>query len=111
VVTIPRAEIERYFRKVYDEIAPRADLPGFRAGKIPRKLLENRFRQTATDQVKSSLVMDSLQQVTESGEFSAISEPDMDYGAVNIPIPVISPTNSKSKFVQNSRLQPGKVGD
>lgn len=85
VVTIPRAEIERYFRKVYDEIAPRADLPGFRAGKIPRKLLENRFRQTATDQVKSSLVMDSLQQVTESGEFSAISEPDMDYGAVDIP--------------------------
>ncbi len=85
VVTIPRSEIERYFRKVYDEIAPRADLPGFRAGKIPRKLLENRFRQTATDQVKSSLVMDSLQQVTESGEFSAISEPDMDYGAVDIP--------------------------
>ncbi|XZE21093.1 trigger factor [Pirellulaceae bacterium SH449] len=85
VVTIPRSEIERYFRKVYDEIAPRADLPGFRAGKIPRKLLENRFRQTATEQVKSSLVMDSLQQVTEGGEFSAISEPDMDYGAVDIP--------------------------
>jgi trigger factor len=85
VVTIPRSEIERYFRKVYDEIAPRADLPGFRAGKIPRKLLENRFRQTATEQVKSSLVMDSLQQITEGGEFSAISEPDMDYGAVEIP--------------------------
>ncbi len=29
--------------------------------------------------------MDSLQQITEGGEFSAISEPDMDYGAVDIP--------------------------
>jgi trigger factor len=85
VVTIPRVEIDRYFRKTFDEIAPRADLPGFRAGKVPRKLLESRFRQTAQDQVKSSLVMDSLQQITEGGEFSAISEPDMDYGAVEIP--------------------------
>ncbi len=85
VVTIPRAEIDRYFRKTFDEIAPRADLPGFRAGKVPRKLLESRFRKNAADQVKSNLVMDSLQQITEGGEFSAISEPDMDYGAVEIP--------------------------
>ena len=85
VVTVPRAELDRYFRKAYDEIAPRADLPGFRAGKIPRKLLESRFKKTVADQVKSNLVMDSLQQITESGEFSAISEPDMDYGAVRLP--------------------------
>lgn len=85
VVTVPRAEIDRYFRKSYDEIAPRADLPGFRAGKIPRKLLESKFRKTVADQVKSSLVMDCLQQITDGGEFSAISEPDMDYGAVNLP--------------------------
>lgn len=85
VVTIPRAEVERYFRQTFDEIAPRADLPGFRQGKVPRKLLESRFRQTAADQVKSGLVMDSLQQITEGGEFSAISEPDMNYGAVDIP--------------------------
>jgi len=70
VVTIPRAELDRYFRKAYDEIAPRADLPGFRAGKIPRKLLESRFKKTVADQVKSNLVMDSLQQITEGGEFS-----------------------------------------
>jgi trigger factor len=60
-------------------------LPGFRAGKIPRKLLESRFKKTVSDQVKSSLVMDSLQQITDGGEFSAISEPDMDFGAVRLP--------------------------
>ncbi|MFN7734286.1 MAG: trigger factor [Pirellula sp.] len=85
VVTIPRAELDRYFRKAYDEIAPRADLPGFRPGKVPRKLLESRFKKTVADQVKSNLVMDSLQQITEESGFSAISEPDMDYGAVNLP--------------------------
>ncbi|MFN9510271.1 MAG: trigger factor [Planctomycetota bacterium] len=85
VVTVPRAEIDRYFREAYSEIAPRADLPGFRQGKIPRKLLESRFKKTVADQVKSSLVMDSLQQITEGGDISAIAEPDMDYGAVDLP--------------------------
>jgi trigger factor len=85
VVTVPRAEIDRYFRKSYDEIAPKADLPGFRPGKVPRKLLESRFKKTVADQVKSGLVMDCLQQITDGGEFSAIAEPDMDYGAVKLP--------------------------
>jgi trigger factor len=85
VVTVPRAEVERYLREAYTEIAPRADLPGFRQGKIPRKLLESRFKKTVADQVKSSLVMDSLEQITEGGEISAIAEPDMDYGAVVLP--------------------------
>lgn len=85
VVTVPRSEMDRYFRNAFNEIAPKADLPGFRAGKIPRKLLESRFKKTVADQVKSSLVMDSLQQITDGGEFSAISEPDMDFGAVRLP--------------------------
>jgi len=85
VVTVPRKEVDRYLKVAFDELGPKAELPGFRVGKAPRKLLESKFREQITDQVKSSLVMDSLQQVTESGQFSAISEPDMDYGAVEIP--------------------------
>lgn len=85
VVTVPRKDVDRYFKKAFDDLGPKAEMPGFRVGKAPRKLLESRFREQITEQVKSSLVMDSLQQVTEGGEFSAISEPDMDYGAVQIP--------------------------
>lgn len=85
VVTIPRAEIDRYMKKAFDDLGPKAEMPGFRVGKAPRKLVESRFRPQIVEQVKSSLVMDALQKVTEGGEFSAISEPDMDYGAVEIP--------------------------
>lgn len=85
VLTIPRIDIDRYFKKAYDDLGPKAEMPGFRVGKAPRKLLESRFREQITEQVKSSLVMDSLQQVTEGGEFSAISEPDMDFGAIEVP--------------------------
>ncbi len=85
VVTVPRAEVERYRREAFDDVAPKAELPGFRAGKAPRKLVESRFKEQVAEQVKSSLVMDSLQQITEGDHFSAISEPDFDYDAVDLP--------------------------
>jgi trigger factor len=47
--------------------------------------VESRFKDQVEDQVKNELVLTSLQQVTEGGHFSAISEPDFDYGAVEVP--------------------------
>ena len=37
------------------------------------------------EQVKSSLVVDSLSQITEDHKLSAISEPDFDAAAVELP--------------------------
>jgi len=85
VVTIARAEVERYRQEAFNDVAPKAELPGFRAGKAPRKLVESRFKEQVAEQVKSSLVMDSLQQITEGDYFSAISEPNFDYEAVELP--------------------------
>jgi trigger factor len=85
VVSIPRSEVDRYRQDCFNEIVPKAELPGFRIGKAPRKLVESRFKQQVADQVKSSLVMDSLQKVTDGGHFSAIGEPDLDYDAVDLP--------------------------
>ncbi len=85
VVTVPRTEIDRYFREAFDQVSPKAELPGFRQGKAPRRLIESRFKGQVSEQVKSSLIMDSLQKVTDGGHFSAISEPDFDYNAIEIP--------------------------
>lgn len=85
IVTIPHAEVERYRKDAYDELVPEARVPGFRAGRAPRKLVEKQFRDRVADQVKGSLLMDSLSQVTESQDFSAISEPDFDYESIELP--------------------------
>ncbi len=84
-VTIPRDEIERYFDKGFSEMMDTANVPGFRAGRAPRKLVEARFRKEVADQVKGSLLMDSMTQITEDESFSAISEPDFDPLAVTLP--------------------------
>jgi trigger factor len=84
-VTIPRDEIDRYYNKAFSELMESASVPGFRAGRAPRKLVEARFRKEVTDQVKGSLLMDSMSQITEDETFSAISEPDFDPRAVEVP--------------------------
>jgi trigger factor len=38
-----------------------------------------------SNQVKGSLLMDSVSQVADSAEFSAISEPEFDFGAIEMP--------------------------
>jgi trigger factor len=85
VVTIPNSDVQRYLKDAYDELVPEASVPGFRAGRAPRKLVEKQFRERVLERVKSSLLMDSLAQVTESAEFSAISEPDFDFESIELP--------------------------
>jgi trigger factor len=85
VVTIPEAEVQRYLKDAYDELVPEAQVPGFRSGRAPRKLVEKQFKDRVTEQVKGSLLMDSLSQVTDTEQFSAIGEPDFDYNSIEIP--------------------------
>ncbi len=85
VVTVAPEEVQRYLKKAYDELVPEAQVPGFRAGRAPRKLVEKQFKDRVKEQVKGSLVMDSLAQVTETQPFSAISEPNFDFDAVQLP--------------------------
>ncbi len=84
-VTVPRAEIERYFTQQFDDLVPKAEVPGFRIGRAPRQLVEKQFRKRLADQVKGSILMDSLTQISDTEDFSAISEPDLDFEQVNIP--------------------------
>ncbi len=63
-VTVARADVDRYLTEAFDELKPKAEVPGFRPGRAPRKLVETRFKDQVSDQVKGSLLMDSL----ESGQ-------------------------------------------
>ncbi|MGL4511910.1 MAG: trigger factor [Lacipirellulaceae bacterium] len=84
-VTISREDIDRYFDDAYSDLMPSAAVPGFRPGRAPRKIVEQRFRDDVAQRVKGTLLMDSLAQVSEEQDFAAISEPDLDLEAVEVP--------------------------
>ena len=85
VVKVSREDIERYFDKEFSEMMTSAHVPGFRPGHAPRKLIERRFRKEVADRVKTSLLLDSIQQISEERELAAISEPKFDLDAVELP--------------------------
>ncbi len=84
-VTVSREDVDRYLDEAYSGVMATANVPGFRAGRAPRKLVEQRYREQISEQVKGSLLMDSMGQITEEHEFSAISEPDFDFDAIEVP--------------------------
>jgi len=81
-VTVSEAEVERYYAKEFDELEQSAYVPGFRAGKAPRKLVEKRFKREIGERVKNSLVVDALTQISQNKEITPISEPDFDYDSL-----------------------------
>ena len=84
-VAISREDVDRYLKEVYDELVPKAEVPGFRPGRAPRKLVESRFKENVVERVKGKILMDSLTQMGDEHEFSAISEPDFDFESIQMP--------------------------
>jgi trigger factor len=75
-VTVAHEDVDRYLKDAFNELMPKAELPGFRPGRAPRKLVESRFKEHVADQVKGKILMDSLSQLSDDHQFTAISEPD-----------------------------------
>ncbi len=84
-VSVPRDDLQRYYDKEFSELTKEAQVPGFRPGHAPRRLIETRFRKDVTERVKSSVLLDSVEQISETEELSPISEPDIDLEAVEVP--------------------------
>jgi trigger factor len=84
-VTVAEDDVGRYVKDAFSELMPKAELPGFRPGRAPRKLVETRFKDQIADQVKGKLLMDSLTQLSDDHQFTAISEPDFDIEAIQLP--------------------------
>jgi trigger factor len=74
---IPKETIEGEWQKQLKEMSRMANLPGFRKGKAPRKLLERNYGGKIMDEVKRAVVSDSYQQALEMNKLSPIGDPDI----------------------------------
>lgn len=84
-VTIPRDDIEHYYEHAVEDLSESAAVPGFRPGKVPKALVQKRFRSELQDQVKQRLLVESLEQIAEENELDPINEPNLDVAALDIP--------------------------
>ncbi|MGD9855088.1 MAG: trigger factor [Planctomycetaceae bacterium] len=84
-VTVPREGIDRVHQDAIDELMESADVPGFRKGHAPEKLVERRFKEQIGEQVKQKVLMHSLEQLAEEQDLDPINEPNIDIDTIDIP--------------------------
>jgi trigger factor len=84
-VTVERKDIDDRFSEKISELVSEANVSGFRPGKAPRRIVERRFQKDVADQVKSEVLLASLQQLAEDHDIAPLSAPDIDPGNIELP--------------------------
>lgn len=84
-VTIAKDAIAGVISQAVDEYTNKAEIPGFRAGRVPTELVKKRFKKEIHDQVKQRVLMVSLDQIAEDSKIDPINQPNIDFDTVDIP--------------------------
>ena len=84
-IEVPPERIEARLDKDLEELRHTADVPGFRVGKAPRKLIEKRFGSDARDRLKNVLVAEALEEAVEGSELKTLGDPQLDFEKIELP--------------------------
>ncbi len=78
-VEVPKEEVNEALEQAYRKVVKRVDLPGFRKGKIPRKILENRFGPEILYEDALELLVDpAYAKAVEECDFEPINQPELE---------------------------------
>ena len=84
-VVVPREQIDAELDSQYGDLRQSAQLPGFRKGRAPKRLIEKRFGQEIKDQAKFRLLAQAFQQVEDDEDFDILGEPDLNPEEIVMP--------------------------
>jgi trigger factor len=86
-VTVDRGAIDKRFDERFTELtlSDQPQVRGFRPGKAPRKMIEKQYYDSVADEIKSQVLMASLEQLAEDQSISPLSPPEFDPTLLNIP--------------------------
>lgn len=84
-VTVERNSIDDVEGKLLADYVARAEVPGFRQGRVPESLVRRRFKKELSEQLKQQVLMQSLEQLAEDSKLDPINEPNLDLETIDIP--------------------------
>ena len=77
-ITIPTTDIETEFEEKLAETAKRVRIDGFRPGKVPTKVIRQRYGQAIRQEIASDLIEKSLGQALSEHNIKPIGQPKID---------------------------------
>src|SRR5262249_35560740 len=84
-VSIARNDVDARFKDKFKEQTSKDNVPGFRPGKTPRKLVEKLMYNDVSDQIKGELLLQSLEQLAEDNKLNPIAQPNLDPFKITLP--------------------------
>lgn len=84
-VTIYRDKIDAKRDEMFGELGTSAQVPGFRVGRAPRRLLEKRFGNEVSQDVRNSLIGESVGEAIEESQLKTLGEPDIKLEEIKLP--------------------------
>lgn len=86
-VTVDRSVIDSRFDEKYTDIVRSSDvqIDGFRPKKAPRKMIEQRYKKAVAAEIKTEVLMASLEQLADEQQISPLAPPELDPHAIFIP--------------------------
>lgn len=77
-VNIPAANTQKQSEELFEELQEEAELPGFRRGKAPRKLVERKFGKAVRGEAVEKLVSAAFRKLIKKEDLKPIDYPDID---------------------------------
>ena len=74
-VEIPEERLQGEIDKRLDSLAKEARVPGFRAGKVPRKVIEQKYGDAIRHEAKESLINRAFQNALSEHELEVVGRP------------------------------------
>lgn len=78
-ITVPSTEVDSAFDKAVRNITKKAEMPGFRPGKVPKHLIEKQYSQQVLQEAIDGIVRSTLFAAIESAKLAAVSMPTLDF--------------------------------
>ncbi len=76
-VTVPSKRAKAVYNSTLKQVSAKMKLPGFRAGKIPTKMITNRFGKEIISETMEKLVQESVKEALEEKKLSLASKPSL----------------------------------
>jgi trigger factor len=77
-VEVPVERVNRELEGLYRDLQRRVRVPGFRQGKVPRRILERQYRHSVEQEVLQKLVPEALSEAIIKESLQAVGEPQID---------------------------------
>jgi trigger factor len=82
-IEVPAAEVDTALARAYRQVVQKVNLPGFRKGKVPRRILESRFGlEILHEAALEILVPPAYQQALKEAELEPINQPGFELAPI-----------------------------